>query len=890
MSRNQQISEVPIPEKSNQEKCSIANQQTTQIDTNRITSEQKAGIRNVKKWFREQGWQPFLFQIEAWERYLAGESGLIQTATGMGKTYAAFLGALIEARLEARLKKPIEKNTVQPQAENIEFGKSNLKILWVTPLRALANDTLMNLDKAIQKLMPDWQIGIRTGDTSNSARSRQLKKMPDVLITTPESICLLMTQELAHQILGNLRLVVVDEWHALLASKRGVQTELLLAHLRSLNPQMRIWGLSATLADPKEAMSILLGTNHSGVLIQDYQKRKIDLKILLPEKLDRFPWAGHLGLKLLPELLKVLHSQQSSLVFTNTRAQSEIWYQAILQQRPDWAGLLAVHHGSLDRKLRTWIEDQLRLGKLKCVICTSSLDLGIDFSPVDQMVQIGSPKGIARFIQRIGRSRHQPGKQSNVYFLPANALEILEIAAVEKAISQGKIEAIIHPSKPIDVLIQFLVTIAIGSGFTKEDLFNEIRTARSYETLTPEEFEWAIDFVTRGGKILSAYDDFQRVKLENGLYRVTDKAIIRRQRMAIGTIMSESTMGVRYLSGKRLGSIEESFIAKLQEGDCFIFAGQAVEMVRTHEMTVWVKKSKRQATLIPRWLGGKLPLSAEIGTEIRCLLDRLANSDSQPDQQQGQNDNDWKSASTAVKKALTALQPLLQLQQKYSVIPNQNEWLIENWETREGLYLFIYPFEGALVHEGLATLLAYRLTQQVKISVQFAVNDHGFTLLLSPPLSFLPSPTEQDFRQWFQLEGVPADLEKMVNVTEATKRQFREIARISGLVSSGYPGTGKPDRQLQASSNMFYEVFRGYDPDNLLLRQAREEVLNRQFDWQKIQTVLEKLPSLQLRMVPLRNPSPFSFPLLVERIQGTMSSEKLADRIQRLLVRLENMN
>jgi ATP-dependent helicase Lhr and Lhr-like helicase len=814
-----------------------------------------AALSRLDLWFEQRGWAPFDFQREVWSAYKAGESGLIHAATGTGKTYAAWMAPLLEW---------LEDHPEPDLRPRRRAAAPPLRVLWLTPLRALAADTEASLRAPLAELGIPWTLERRTGDTAASVRDRQREKLPTALVTTPESLSLLLSRPDARELFSDLRLVVVDEWHELIGSKRGAQTELALARLRRFRPDLRAWGLSATLGNLDIALSALTGTGGRGRLVRGEAPKEIRVDSLIPEKIERFPWAGHLGLRLLPQVVTAVEEGRTALVFTNTRSQTEIWYQAILEARPDWAGEIALHHGSLDRKVRDWVEDGLRRGGLRCVVCTSSLDLGVDFAPVDRVLQVGSPKGIARLAQRAGRSGHQPGAPSRVTCVPTNAFELVEVAAARRALLSGRIEGRTPLEKPLDVLAQHLVTVALGGGFRSAELFEEVRTAWAYRDLTAQEWDWTLDFVTRGGPALAAYPEYRRVVEADGRFTVPDRAVGRRHRMAIGTITSDAAVAVQYLSGGKLGTVEESFIARLRPGDRFVFAGRLLELERVHGMTAYVRKTRGKSGAIPRWMGGRMPLSTELAASVRSLLEEARDG-------------------TFDGEEMAAVRPILELQARWSAIPAADELLIERLKSREGHHLFLYPFEGRLVHEGLAALLAWRISRLQPITFTLAVDDYGIELLSPDPAPLdealaagLLSPTGL-------LEDIPASL----NAAEMAKRQFRDIARVAGLLFQGFPGQRKPARHLQASSGLFYEVFAKYDPGNLLLQQAHREVLEQQLERSRLGRTLARLSASRIHEVHLERTSPLGFPLLVTRMRDQLSSEKLADRIQRLQARLE---
>jgi ATP-dependent Lhr-like helicase len=811
-------------------------------------------LETVLQWFHARGWTPFEFQHEVWDAYLAGKSGLIHAPTGIGKTYAAWFGTLIEWMADAHQNSGKQPGECAP-----------LRTLWVTPLRALATDIAAALLQVVEDLELPWSIECRTGDTSVAVRNRQKKRLPTALVTTPESLNLLLSYPGAQEKFNSLRLVVVDEWHELLGSKRGVLVELALARLRSWNQRVRIWGLSATLGNTESAMKVLLGdAAQRGGLIRGLQPKSLVVESILPRQMERFPWAGHLGLKLLPQVLGKMEWAESTLVFTNTRSQAEIWFQAITEARPDWAGRFALHHGSLDRGERQTVEQDLRNGHLKGVVCTSSLDLGVDFTPVDLVIQIGSPKGIARLMQRAGRSGHQPQETSRLVCVPTHALELVEVSAARRFIDRGSIEPRDPIMLPLDVLTQYLVTIALGDGFRPQEMYRELKRTHAFQALTRQQFDWVLHFVSSGGSSLGAYPEFRKITLKNGRYTATDKKIAARHRMNIGTITSDAAILVKFVNGRRLGSVEERFVSKLKRGDVFVFAGRLLEFVRIKDMTLWVRKSRSPRGAVPQWMGGRMPLSTELASAVRDQLDRAA---------RGVFDG----------PEMEALQPILELQSRWSMVPGTEDLLIEKWKSRDGHHLFIFPFEGHLVNEGLGALLAYRLARSTPLTLSIAVNDYGLELLSDQEIPLAPF---EDL-SIFSTERLLDDILESVNAAEMGRRQFREIARIAGLVFQGYPGRPKSGVQIQASSSLLYNVFQRFEPENLLLKQSAREVLERQLEFQRLFRSLSRMAHADLHLIAAKQITPLAFPILVNRLRTRISSEKLADRVRRMLVKLE---
>ena len=803
-------------------------------------------IARAEEWFAHRGWRVFDFQRDVWQAYLNGHSGLLHAPTGSGKTLAVWLGPLLES-LEQR----------EP--------RTGLRVLWITPLRALANDTVENLREAVAGVGSDWKVAIRTGDTSSLQRRRQREKPPQALITTPESLSVLLSAADTEAQLGDLNAVIVDEWHELMGSKRGVQLELCLAHLRRANPRLRIWGLSATLGNLPQAHDTLLGPGNSGRLIRGPPAKQVEIESLLPASIERFSWAGHLGISLVDPVIEAIERANNTLLFTNTRSQAELWYQAIVEKRLDWLTRMALHHGSVAKPLRVKIEAALRAGELKCVVCTSSLDLGVDFSPVDQVIQVGSPKGVARLLQRAGRSGHRPGATSRVLCVPTHSLELLEIAGVRAAQGRGQIESREPLTNGLDVLVQHLMTLACGPGFEPDSMLEEIRTTSAYARLPDLDWRWALDFLERGGAALHAYPQYRRIAQEHGIYRATDARLARAHRTAIGTITSDDSMQVRYLQGKLIGQIEEAFVSRLRVGDVFLFAGRTLQLARVKDMTAYVRSANQRTRNVPRWQGGRMPLSTELaGSMLQLFAQSAAGHPRSPE--------------------IEALQPILNLQSAWSRLPNPHELLIELTRSREGSHIFVYPFAGRLAHEGLATLIAMRLSRLKPVTFALSFNDYGFELLSHSAYEA----DEAVLRDVLQVGQLVPDLLSCLNVSEGARRAFRDIARIAGLVSPGLPGRAKSNRQLQASSGLIYDVLRQFDPQNRLLEQAQLEVLGRQLEATRLESTLTCIEKMPLALVRTPRLSPLAFPLWAERLQSQIiSSESWLERVKRMAEQLE---
>lgn len=806
----------------------------------------QGALKIVLDWFKAKGREPFEFQKQTWNYYLNGYNGLLNAPTGSGKTYALWIPVLMEYIInnpDYKKKKP-----------------KGIQLLWITPLKALSKD----IEKAMKEVCLDleipWQISCRTGDTAQSVRTKQNKNLHQVLITTPESVHVMMSQKGYPALFKDLKAVVVDEWHELLGSKRGVQVELGLSRLKGLKPELKIWGISATIGNLNEALDVLLGLNPGKFrIIKAEIEKRLDIKSVLPDEVEKFPWAGHLGIRLLPKIIPILKASKSTLIFTNTRSQSEIWYQKLLEYHPDFAGEIALHHGSISKELRAWVERALHAEKLKVVVCTSSLDLGVDFRPVDTVIQIGSPKGVARFLQRAGRSGHQPDALSRIYFVPTHSLELVEGAALKEAISQKVFEDRQPVLKPYDVLVQYLVTLAVSDGFSEETIFNEVTSTFAYQTLRHDEWNWIMKFITSGGDSLKNYDEYSKAQYLEGLFKVTDRRKALFHKLGIGTIDSDVSMNVSYVSGGRLGTIEESFIASLRIGDKFAFAGRTVELVKIKDNTAFVRRTKGKSSRVPSWQGGRMPLSSRLSEMLRQKMNEALEKYPKDIE-------------------IETIKPLIELQAKRSIVPKSNELLIEKFETEEGYHLFVYPFEGRLVHEGMAALFSYRISQLKPMTFSYAMNDYGFELLSDTEIPIEDAIKKGLFSDNYLVE----DIYKSINSGELARRRFRPIARIAGLIFTGYPGKYKTTKNLQASAQLLFDVFSKYEPDSLLIKQAYEEMLQFQLEEMRLRKALKRIRGQKIIIKETNKPTPFAFPIMVDSFREKMTSEKLEDRVKKL--------
>lgn len=801
------------------------------------------GFTIIQQWMDGKDISPFPFQVETWKKFGNGYSGMVIAPTGFGKTYSVFLALVTDF-----LNRP-------------DQYKKGLKMIWVTPLRSLAKDIAKAMDEAMNEIGLDWVVGVRNGDTDPKVRQQQVKSMPDILVVTPESLHLLLAQKNNLRFFQHLHCIAVDEWHELLGSKRGVMVELAISQLKYYVPKIKIWGITATIGNLDEALEVLVPYQGKKTKITAKEHKKIDIIPVLPDEVEILPWAGHLGSKLADKVVPIILESKSTIVFTNTRSQSEMWYQLLLDAYPDFAGQIAIHHSSIDAHLRIWIEENLSNGKLKAVVSTSSLDLGIDFKPVDTVIQIGSAKGVARFLQRAGRSGHSPFETSKIYCVPTHSLELIEVAALKEAVKQKVIE----PREPqvlcFDVLVQFLMTLAVGDGFYPDELRERIKQVYTFQEMTDEEWKSMIDFLTIGGSALHNYEEFHKVVvMEDGLHKVISRKIAMLHRMNMGAIVSDAMLKVKFISGGYIGMVEEYFISRLKKDEKFILAGRVLEVAMIKDMTVYVRLTKGKA-MAPSYLGGRLPLSSNLGRFLREKLSGALNP-------------------KASEKELKFLHPLLANQEKRSHIPKDDEFLVELIKNREGYHLFMYPFEGRLVHEVMAALIAYRISKWAPISFSMAMNDYGFELFSDKEIPV----REDNLHQILTRDNLMTDVISSINAAEMARRKFRDIAVISGMVVQNFPGKQRSNKALQSSAGLLFKVLEDYDPNHFLVRQAYTEVFNMQLQEQRLVEAFKRIEKSKIILKYSNTFTPLSFPIKIDSLRQTLSSESLDARIKKLLI------
>jgi ATP-dependent Lhr-like helicase len=780
---------------------------------------------------------------------------LLNAPTGSGKTYALWVAIVLDY--------------IKNNPDYKKKPKKGIKAIWITPLRSLSQEIAQTSQRFVDGIELPFTVGIRSGDTSTKDRAAQLKSMPDLLITTPESLHLLLASKNHAALFKDCKAIVVDEWHELLGTKRGVQMELGISRLLGLSSEIRVWGISATIGNLEQAHQVLLGVDETrfreSVLIKANLKKDIQVRSIIPPTMDKFPWRGHLGLHLLKEVVAIINASKSTLIFTNTRAQCELWFQSLMLNHPEFAGEVAMHHGSINKDTRVWVENAIRNESLRACVCTSSLDLGVDFAPVETIIQIGGPKGVARFLQRAGRSGHRPGETSVIYFLPTHALELIEASALQKAVATQAVEDRLPYLLCYDVLIQYLCTLAVSGGFYPDVIFREIKNTFCFASITHEEWQWCLHFIVSGSSSLKSYDEYKKVTIDaTGKFVIDDKKVAMRHRLQMGTIVGATTITVKYQTGGYIGTVEEYFVSKMDRGDVFIFAGRTLEFIRLKGMIAHVKNSTKKTAIVSSWQGSRLPLSAQLGELLRDEMTHF---------------------QTGKKRTpeVLALRGIIKRQQLESIVPQKSEFLVETFKTREGYHAVFYPFEGRAVHEAMAGIIAYRVSLLKPISFSLAFNDYGFEILSDMAFN-MQEILDNDL---LTPDMLSQDLQASMNATEMARRQFRDIAVISGLVFTGYPNKAIKTKHLQNSSQLLFEVFRDNEPDNLLFRQAYTETFEQTIQEYRLREALERIQQQEIVWKPCKKPTPFSFPIITDRLREKLSSEKLADRIKRMQLQWE---
>jgi len=829
-----------------------------------------------RQWFAARGWSPRKHQLALLEKTRADRSALLIAPTGAGKTLAGFLPTLVE------LCSPSPTSLVSA-GRGVQRSRG-LHTLYISPLKALAVDIARNLETPIAEMGLPIKVETRTGDTPVSRRQRQRRYPPDILLTTPEQLALLLSSDDAPFLFSQLKRIVLDELHALVTSKRGDLLSLGLARLWRLAPQMRSIGLSATVAEPESLARFLVPQ-------RDRASEGADIVVAggaaapVVEMLDtkeRLPWAGHSARHALGEIYELIRRNRTTLVFVNTRSQAEMLFQDLWRMNDDGLAI-ALHHGSLDVAQRRKVEDAMAAGRLRGVVCTSSLDLGVDWGDVDLVINIGAPKGASRLMQRIGRANHRIDEASRAVLVPANRFEVLECAVAIDAVKENAQDTPPLRTGALDVLAQHVLGCACGEPFLSDQLYGEVLTAAPYSSLTRTDFDDVVDFVGTGGYALKTYERFARIKQDkNGRWRVTNPRVRQSYRLNVGTIVEEAMLKVRLVrsrgggkgntgstgalgrGGRMLGEIEEYFIEGLVVGDTFVFGGEVVRYEQLSEDQVYVSRANDKDAKVPSYMGGKFPLSTYLAERVRKLLADKRTWNALPDQVR-----DW-----------------LSLQRDISRIPGVRELLVETFPRANKHYLVCYPFEGRLAHQTLGMLLTRRMERARVRPLGFVANEYALAVWGLGDMSFMIRQGRLDLDALFDPDMLGDDLEAWLAESALMKRTFRSCAIISGLIARRFTGEEKTRRQVLFSTDLIYNVLRKHQPDHVLLRAARADAATGLLDLRRLSDMLSRIRG-RITHKELDHVSPLAVPVMLEigreQVYGEASDELLAEAADELV-------
>lgn len=789
------------------------------------------------RWFGEKGWSPRAHQLELLARAQAGQSVLLIAPTGAGKTLAGFMPSLTELANRPR-RKPGEAHR-------------GIHTLYISPLKALAVDIERNLGKPVEEIGLPVTIETRTGDTPSHKRQRQKLVPPDILLTTPEQLALLIASNDARRFFEDLRYVVLDELHSLVTSKRGHLLSLGLARLRAFVPDLQTIGLSATVAEPDELRRWLVAQNPAGAmagLITVAGGAKPDISIL--DSQERVPWSGHSARYAIPEIYEAIKRHRTTILFVNTRSQAELLFQELWRANEDSLPI-ALHHGSLDVGQRRRVEKAMGDNALRAIVATSTLDLGIDWGDVDLVVHVGAPKGASRLAQRIGRANHRMDEPSKAILIPANRFEVLECRAALDANYLGAQDTPPLIKGALDVLSQHVLGVACGGPFDAEHLFEEVRSAAPYAALGRETFDRVVDFVATGGYALKNYERYARIRrTKEGLWRVSHPSVAQQYRLNVGTIVEMPELNVRYVrqgrgmagrGGPVLGKIEEYFAETLRPGDNFLFAGKVLRFEGIRENECFVSNGAGANIIVPSYAGGKFPLSTYLAEQVRGML---ADSDR------------WKALPEQVAD-------WLRLQKEKSVLPKRGDLLVETFPRGNRHYMVAYPFEGRLAHQTLGMLLTRRLERAHARPLGFVATDYSLAVWALDDMAALFKAKKPSLGQLFDEDMLGDDLEAWLNDSWMLKRTFRTCAVIAGLIEKRYPGQEKSGRQVTVSADLIYDVLRSHEPDHILLQATRTDASAGLLD---VSRLAEMLSRVRGRIVHkhLDQISPLAIPVMLE--------------------------
>jgi ATP-dependent Lhr-like helicase len=823
------------------------------------------------RWFAGRGWAPRPHQLELLAKAKGARSTLLIAPTGGGKTLAGFLPTLVEFYEAATPARSLVSTGRELR------GSRGLHTLYISPLKALAVDIARNLEIPVREMGLNVRLETRTGDTPASKRQRQRRYPPDILLTTPEQLALLLASADAPYLFGTLRRVVLDELHSLVTSKRGDLLSLGLARLFALTPRLTTVGLSATVAEPEDLARFLVPQRHGETARADIVVAQAGAQPLV-SMLDteaHLPWAGHSARHALGEIYHLIKRHKTTLVFVNTRSQAEFLFQELWGVNDDNLAI-ALHHGSLDVAQRRKVEDAMAAGKLRAVVCTSSLDLGVDWGDVDLVVNVGAPKGASRLMQRIGRSNHRLDEPSEAVLVPANRFEVLECRAGIDAVAENAQDTPPLRTGALDVLAQHILGRAVGAPFLSDELYAEVRQAAPYVALARADFDAAVDFVATGGYALKAYERFAKIRQgKDGRWRITHPRVAQRYRMNVGTIVEADMLKVRLVrsrghgaivprGGRLLGEVEEYFIETLTQGDTFVFAGEILKYEALVEDEVYVSRSTATDPKVPAYEGGKFPLSTYLAARVRAILAQRET---------------WRALPTQVRE-------WLEIQQWRSLLPKPGDLLVETFPRAAKYYLVCYPFEGRLAHQTLGMLLTRRLERARQRPLGFVANEYALAVWGLGDLGLRIQRGELSLAQLFDEDMLGDDLEAWLAESALMKRTFRTCAIIAGLIERRFPGQEKSRRQVTISTDLVYDVLRKHQGDHVLLRAARADAATGLLDIKRLGEMLSRIRGRIIHKA-LDRVSPLAVPVMLEigreTVYGEASEAVMAEAAEDLI-------
>jgi ATP-dependent helicase Lhr and Lhr-like helicase len=823
------------------------------------------------RWFASRGWQPREHQLALLTKARTGRSALLIAPTGGGKTLAGFLPTLVELSERSGRARNLKSTG------RVLVRQQGLHTLYISPLKALAVDIARNLEIPVREMTLPVRLETRTGDTPASKRQRQRRDPPDILLTTPEQLALLLASADAPYLFGTLKRVVLDELHSLVTSKRGDLLSLGLSRLFTLAPQVTAIGLSATVADPDGLCRFLVPQPPQGQARADLVLAQAGAQpiVTMLDTEEHLPWAGHSARHALGEIYAHIKTHKTTLVFVNTRSQAEFLFQELWRANDDNLAI-ALHHGSLDVAQRRRVEDAMAAGKLRAVVCTSSLDLGVDWGDVDLVINVGAPKGCSRLLQRIGRSNHRLDEPSEAVLVPANRFEVLECRVAIDAVAENAQDTPPLRTGTLDVLAQHILGRTCAEPFLADEVYAEVRAAAPYAELTRSDFDATVDFVATGGYALKAYERFAKIRLgKDGRWRITHPRVAQRYRMNVGTIVEADMIKVRLVRSRRsgavvprggrlLGEVEEYFIETLRVGDTFVFAGEILKYEALVEDEVYVSRSDATDPKVPAYEGGKFPLSTYLAARVRALLAKPAAWRALPDQVR-----EW-----------------LEIQQWRSMLPKAGDLLVETFPRAAKYYLVCYPFEGRLVHQTLGMLLTRRLERARLRPLGFVANEYALAVWGLGDVALRIARGELSLAQLFDEDMLGDDLEAWLAESALMKRTFRNCAIIAGLIEKRFPGEEKSRRQLTISTDLVYDVLRKHQPDHILLRAARADAATGLLDIKRLGEMLSRIRGRIVHKA-LDHVSPLSVPVLLEigreTVYGEASDTLLAEAADELI-------